>query len=194
MTEEKTSPTPAPLRIKYTAPDGTPTDLVLGDKPITIGRSPDADICTLDERASRMHSGIRLWDGEYYLKDLKSKNGTFLNNERVEMHKIKPGDKIRLGTSVLSVEDKDTPGTETTMANVQEEMDEGKGYKTILREIVEDVEPEAKPTPPPPPMATIGSGEASENPAAAGLDSKAIKVKPKGAGARRTPIKIKRQK
>lgn len=130
----------ARLYVRYNDPKGKLTELILGDKPITIGRSPDADIITLDERASRMHCGIRIWDGEYYIKDLKSKNGTYLNNQRVEMAKIKPGDKIRLGNTVLNIDDKKAPGTATTMDNVQNEMNEGKGYKTILREIVENTE------------------------------------------------------
>jgi len=135
-----TSSTPPRLHVRYTDPDGKVTDLELSDKPITIGRSPDADIITLDERASRMHCGIRIWDGEYYIKDLKSKNGTFLNNQRVEMAKIKPGDKVRLGNTLLHVDDKKAPGTATSMDSVQNEMNEGKGYKTILREIVENTE------------------------------------------------------
>jgi len=133
-------PTPNQLRIRYTDPDGKQTELLLADQPITVGRSPDADIITLDERASRMHCSIRIWDGEYYVKDLKSKNGTYLNQKRVEMAKIKPGDKIRLGNSMLTVDDKRASGTETTMNSVQDEMNEGKGYKTILREIVRNTE------------------------------------------------------
>jgi pSer/pThr/pTyr-binding forkhead associated (FHA) protein len=137
MSDESTQ---APLRIRYTDPDGNQTEKILGDKPITVGRSPDADVITLDERASRMHCSIRLWDGEYYVKDLKSKNGTYLNQKRVEMAKIKPGDKIRLGNSILVVDDKKAPGTDTTISSVQSEMDGGKGYKTILREIVQNTE------------------------------------------------------
>lgn len=131
---------PTQLRIRYTDPDGNQTELLLTDRPITVGRSPDADIITLDERASRMHCGIRIWDGEYYVKDLKSKNGTYLNHQRVEMAKIKPGDKIRLGNSILTVDDKKSPGTNTTINSVQDEMSGGKGYKTILREIVKNTE------------------------------------------------------
>ena len=152
--------TPHPsLRIRYHDPDGNQTELVLADQPITIGRSPDADIITLDERASRMHCTVRIWDGEYYVKDLKSKNGTYLNNQKVEMAKVKPGDKIRLGNSILVVDDKKSPGTDTTISNVQDEMNEGKGYKTILREIVENTggpsgaPMKPKPAPKPAPVA-----------------------------------------
>jgi pSer/pThr/pTyr-binding forkhead associated (FHA) protein len=137
MTEESH---PSQLRIRYTDPDGKITELLLAEQPITVGRSPDADIITLDERASRMHCSVRIWDGEYYVKDLKSKNGTYLNHQRVEMAKIKPGDKIRLGNSILHVDDKKSPGTDTTISSVQDEMNEGKGYKTILREIVRNTE------------------------------------------------------
>ena len=131
---------PSQLRIRYTDPDGQLTELILAEQPITVGRSPDADIITLDERASRMHCSVRIWDGEYYVKDLKSKNGTYLNHQKVEMAKIKPGDKIRLGNSILHVDDKKSPGTDTTISSVQDEMNEGKGYKTILREIVRNTE------------------------------------------------------
>lgn len=149
------------LRIRYHDPDGNQTELLLSDKPITIGRSPEADIITLDERASRMHCGIRIWDGEYYVKDLKSKNGTYLNNQKVEMAKIKPGDKIRIGNNILTVDDKKSPGTETTMTSVQDEMDGGKGYKTILREIVQNTESSepAKPKPAKVPESKTGSTE-----------------------------------
>ena len=93
----------------------------------------------LDERASRTHCGVRLWDGEYYIKDLKSKNGTYVNADKVEMGKIRPGDKIRIGNFVISVEDEKTQGADTIMRSVEDGMDEGKGFKTMLREIVEDV-------------------------------------------------------
>lgn len=157
--------TPAQLFIRYTDPDGKPTQIMLSDKPVTIGRSPDADVITLDERASRMHCGVRIWDGEYYIKDLKSKNGTYLNNKRVEMAKIKPGDKIRLGNSIIHVDDKKSPGTDTSIDSLQNEMNEGKGYKTILREIVENTEKPAakhapaKPAPTATPSKTQGTVE-----------------------------------
>jgi len=131
------------MKIKYSKPDGTVEHVELTDKALTVGRSPDADIAILDERASRMHCGIRLWDGEYYVKDLQSKNGTYLNNEKVEMSKLAPGDKIRIGKTVLAVEDESAPGPDTLMHNVEEAVEEGKGYDTILREIVDDVEQQA---------------------------------------------------
>ncbi|MDF3129132.1 FHA domain-containing protein [Kiritimatiellaeota bacterium B1221] len=181
---------PSQLRIRYTDPDGKLTELLLAEQPITVGRSPDADIITLDERASRMHCSIRIWDGEYYVKDLKSKNGTYLNHQKVEMAKIKPGDKIRLGNSILHVDDKKSPGTDTTISSVQDEMNEGKGYKTILREIVRNTEsprpdkPVAESPAPEAPRAKtaklISEGDASEKKKPASISIN----KPAGSGSK----------
>lgn len=196
----------ARLHVRYTDPKGKLNELILGDKPITIGRSPDADIITLDERASRMHCGIRIWDGEYYVKDLKSKNGTYLNNQRVEMAKIKPGDKIRLGNTVLHVDDKKSPGTATTMDSVQNEMNEGKGYKTILREIVENTEKSPVKATPAPKIPTPPSAETLPAASSGEVKSKTAKLvspppeesKPVGSDSKLmvrkqpTAIKIKR--
>lgn len=127
------------MRIRYIKPDGAPLLFELGDRPITIGRSPDADIIVLDEKASRIHCGVRLWDGEFYLKDLKSKNGTYLNDRTVEVSKIRHGDVIRIGESLLFVESEEEIGTDTAMGEIGGQMDMGKGYSTILRQIVQEV-------------------------------------------------------
>lgn len=122
--------------LKYNRPDGTTVALALQDKPVTIGRSPKADIVLEDERASRLHCGIRLIDDEYHIKDLASKNGTYLNDSRIEAEVIKVGDKIRVGGTVIAVEKEGSQGTTTALNEMQEEMKGGKGYDTILKEIV----------------------------------------------------------
>ena len=165
------------MRIRLKKPDGTSAIFELGEKPLTIGRSPDADITILDERASRMHCGIRLWDGEYFAKDLQSKNGTYLNGEKIEMARIKPGDRIRVGATVLAVEDEttgaDVPGTETSLNTLQQEMDEGKGYNTILREIVSEV----KPADGSPPTGEITLDDSSESPAPAAPKKRTLVIR-----------------
>ena len=128
------------MLLRFQKQDGSPGEIKLGEEAITMGRSADADVPILDERASRTHCAIRLWDGEYYVKDLKSRNGTYVNNEKVEMVRVKAGDKVRVGNFVIHVDDENSPGTNTLMGQVAEGMEEGKGFKTMLREIVEDVE------------------------------------------------------
>ena len=131
------------MKLTYIQPDGTGGLLELTDQPITVGRSQDADIVVADEKVSRIHCGIRLWDGEYYLKDLKSKNGTFVNGQRIDVQTIKPGDVIRVGSATINVGG-DGPGPNTIIRQIGSEMEQGKGYSTILREIVHDAEPESE--------------------------------------------------
>ena len=181
------------MRLRYKSQEGQPLEITLSDKPLTIGRSPDADIVVLDERASRMHCGVRLWDNEYYLKDLKSKNDTFLNNDRVEMAKVKPGDKIRVGTFVISIVDDNAPpavpGANTAINALQAEMEEaGKGYNTMMREIVQEAE--SKPAAAEPAVSTASGTDKTQvsalpgKPPApkAGADA-AISFDPEPAGA-----------
>ncbi len=128
------------MRLRYTKHDGTQMEFHLSEQPITIGRSPEADIVLMDEKASRIHCGIRLWDGEFYLKDLKSKNGTFVNGERIEVCKLKSSDNVRIGATSFNFEQDPEIGQETALRDVNDQMDLGKGYTTILREIVDDVD------------------------------------------------------
>jgi two-component system NtrC family sensor kinase len=133
------------MKITFPNKDGSTGEIDLTDQAISIGRSPDADIVLYDERSSRMHCGIRLWEGDFYVKDLQSKNGTYLNEERIEMSKLNSGDVIRIGASKIVVDGKKGPGPQTIMGHVEDDMAHGKGYNTILREIVDDVEPKAAP-------------------------------------------------
>lgn len=133
--------------LRYLRHDGTQMEFELGERPITLGRSPDADIVILDEKASRLHCGIRLWDGDFYIKDLKSKNGTYVNGVRIEMTKLNPGDQIRIGSSLITFDADPAKGERTILREVAEELAQGKGYNTLLREIVEEVPPAAAPAP-----------------------------------------------
>lgn len=127
------------MRLRYAKHDGTQIEFELGERPITIGRSPDADLVVLDEKVSRIHCGIRLWDGDFYIKDLKSRNGTFVNGRRIDVAVLKQGDTVRIGSTTLSFEEEGAPGPSTAIRQIGDEMDLGKGYSTILREIVDDV-------------------------------------------------------
>jgi two-component system cell cycle sensor histidine kinase/response regulator CckA len=64
----------------------------------TIGRSPDATIMLDDPEVSRLHARLsRTEAGLFQLEDLGSRNGTFVNGDRVESCGLSFGDKIRVG-------------------------------------------------------------------------------------------------
>lgn len=124
------------MKLHYSKQDGETKDFDIGERSITIGRSPDADIILLDDKVSRVHCGIRLWDGEFYIKDLKSKNGTFVNGRRVDVSKLKASDVIKVGSYTFTFEQLEGTGAETALREISDEMDLGKGYSTLLKEIV----------------------------------------------------------
>lgn len=72
-------------------------EYALNDK-ITIGRSNKNNILLRDPYVSKEHLKIVKDEGKYFLEDLKSANGTYLNNERVlDVTILKNGDRIKLG-------------------------------------------------------------------------------------------------
>jgi pSer/pThr/pTyr-binding forkhead associated (FHA) protein len=67
----------------------------------TIGRSRDNSIHLADERVSRRHARIDLEQGTFVINDLDSANGTFVNGQRIQRHRLRSGDEIRIGDTRL---------------------------------------------------------------------------------------------
>jgi hypothetical protein len=70
---------------------------------LTIGREADATLCINHQIVSRRHAMITYANGCYLLRDLGSRNGTFLNNRRLEpysVHILQPHDKLQIGTAM----------------------------------------------------------------------------------------------
>jgi hypothetical protein len=67
-----------------------------------VGRSPDSDVFLDDVTVSRNHALlVRRRDG-IYIDDLGSLNGTYVNRERIESHKLVDGDELQIGKYKLS--------------------------------------------------------------------------------------------
>lgn len=66
-----------------------------------IGRKTTNDIYLDDVKVSRQHAELSFDGGSYYINDLDSLNGTFVNNGKVAKKKLEPGDRITLGSSVI---------------------------------------------------------------------------------------------
>jgi hypothetical protein len=63
----------------------------------SIGRSPDCDIFLDDVTVSRRHAVLIRRDGEFFIEDQGSLNGTFLNRRRIESSRIADGDELQIG-------------------------------------------------------------------------------------------------
>ena len=124
--------------LRYVLPDGEQKEFELGKKSITIGRGAETDVLIADKLASRVHCVISYKDGNYCIRDCDSRNGTFVNDRSMEVGRINPGDRIRVGDMVIAVEASPRKGTVMLLRELDDEMAKGKGYHTILQEIIRD--------------------------------------------------------
>ena len=74
------------------------------DGSITIGRDPSCNLFFSDKKLSRRHARLDCDTSGVKLVDLGSRNGTWVNDERVQETLIQPGDAIRLGGLELALE------------------------------------------------------------------------------------------
>ena len=88
-------------------PDGSSRSLVVGGRPLTIGRAPDNGLVLVDSRASRHHARLYGRRGALVLTDLGSTNGSWVNDRRIDEMALGEGDQIRIGDTVLVVESVD---------------------------------------------------------------------------------------
>src|ERR1051326_632580 len=71
--------------------------------PVTIGREEGNILRLNDERVSRFHAKVQTDGGDVIITDLDSTNGTRVNGSPVQIRRIRAGDQIALGRSVLLV-------------------------------------------------------------------------------------------
>src|SRR5256885_4121310 len=72
-------------------------NIVLNRTPFTVGRKVDKDLVIADPRVSRDHAQIEQEGISFYLQDLGSKHGTFVNGERIQRQKLERGDRLEFG-------------------------------------------------------------------------------------------------
>ncbi len=76
---------------------------VNANKEIIVGRSSDLDMVLVEDMVSRKHARINLQADGIWIEDLGSTNGTFVNGEKIKRARLKEGDRILIGTSILKV-------------------------------------------------------------------------------------------
>src|SRR3954453_18734998 len=83
--------------------EGTDKGRVFRDlpTPVTIGREEGNVLRLNDERVSRFHVKIQSDNGEIILTDLDSTNGTRVNGTVVQIRRLRVGDRVHVGPSIL---------------------------------------------------------------------------------------------
>ncbi|HWG73444.1 MAG TPA: FHA domain-containing protein [Acidimicrobiales bacterium] len=76
----------------------------LGEE-LTVGRAPGCGVSLADDSfVSQLHARVFRRDGEYFVEDLGSTNGTLLNNHKVAAPvALRPGDRLQIGKTVLEL-------------------------------------------------------------------------------------------
>ena len=90
-------PAPPTFLIEVRHDDGPPRTYELAEGRTVLGRGRDCDITVDDKLLSRKHAELVVRDGEVMIDDLDSKNGTYIDDERLESAVLRPDQSFRLG-------------------------------------------------------------------------------------------------
>lgn len=100
------------------------SEFVLTEESTSIGRALDSDIVVDDRLGSRRHACVYREHGQYVISDCGSRNGTFLNGQRIsEPHVLRDGDELQIGLEFKAV----YVDPEATGALVTEALVRGRG-------------------------------------------------------------------
>src|SRR5437762_7297376 len=73
------------------------------DREIIVGRSSELDMVLVEDMVSRKHAKITTAGDQIVIQDLGSTNGTFVNGEKIKKARLKEGDRILIGTSIIKL-------------------------------------------------------------------------------------------
>src|SRR6266850_1070251 len=91
-------------RLYWIGPDGQENVFLIASSEVLIGRKSDADVVLSNQHVSRHHAKIVKMPEGYFLQDLSSTHGTFVNNQQIEQHILKDGDRISLGKDRIELQ------------------------------------------------------------------------------------------
>jgi len=84
-------------KLEIFLPDSSNLTHELSEQRVTLGRVADNDLQIEDESISSHHAEFVEQEGEFFLRDLHSTNGTLVNGEKIKEQILKDGDMIRFG-------------------------------------------------------------------------------------------------
>ena len=79
----------------------TGTTLPLSEPDVLVGRGEQCAIRIPDPHISRVHARFRFAQGVWFIQDQGSRNGVYINGQRVQAMRLNPGDKIQLGQTIM---------------------------------------------------------------------------------------------
>ena len=112
--------------VRVLSGDAEPEELDINQDEIKIGRGKKCDIVINDKKVSRKAAIIRRSGADFYIKDLGSANGTYLNGNLISEEKLGGNDKIRIGDTELGFRmiNKDYEQKQDQIISVQDDQSE----------------------------------------------------------------------
>ena len=101
---DSTANGPVLCRLSYRDALGEESSIVVADRTIRIGRSPDCDLVLGHESVSREHAEIARNEEGWVLADLGSKNGLKVNTYKTRRQQLRDGDCVDVGTVKLWID------------------------------------------------------------------------------------------
>jgi pSer/pThr/pTyr-binding forkhead associated (FHA) protein len=102
--KETAASAPPPTTLVVYPPDGGRPRTFRMATSMTVGRALDCEVKLEDTYASQQHARVFGKESSWYVEDLGSTNGTFVNDQKLAAPaQVQPGDRIRIGTTVLEL-------------------------------------------------------------------------------------------
>ncbi len=109
--QNRTTPAPAPQPpprrspvLAVTAGALAGTTIPLSGAPLVIGRSPDSALVLDDSYSSSRHARLYLDGGQWWIEDLDSTNGTYVNNRKISSPQpLAPGVPVVVGKTTMEL-------------------------------------------------------------------------------------------
>jgi pSer/pThr/pTyr-binding forkhead associated (FHA) protein len=124
---------------------GTTQEYVMNKNNIIIGRDPECDIVINKNETSRQHARVTRKDNKFYIEDLNSVNGLFLNSVPTSgKQQIKHQDIIQIGSSMLVFNDPNNTLLESDFQDTQTKTVESMNFsfdfiKYVVKKLEENI-------------------------------------------------------
>jgi len=109
---------PPPIRLRSDSGDGEGINLTLSG-PFRLGRDSACEVQLQSSEVSRIHAEALPHEGTWWIRDLGSTNGLFLNGQPVEQAQLQEGDRLQMGRRgpILTINLTPVPGEELPEAH-----------------------------------------------------------------------------
>ena len=100
--------------------DGSTKNFAMPSTVTVIGRREDCDLCIPLMIVSRKHCQLNIEEDQLNVRDLGSRNGTFINGRQIEASVVAPGDRIKIGPVSFAVQIDGNPASDSAILSPPE--------------------------------------------------------------------------